>query len=111
MAPKTYAPKSTPRWLVGLTLVVMLTVPFLFPVLILFATPLNTPAGLDALAAWLGITSAFGRDALTVAALLLVAFLFLNFGAIFSGMCVWWERRIAGRMQSRIGPNRQGLGG
>jgi NADH-quinone oxidoreductase subunit H len=26
-------------------------------------------------------------------------------------MCVWYERRVAGRMQSRIGPNRQGLGG
>jgi NADH-quinone oxidoreductase subunit H len=114
MTPETarpYAPKSTPRWLVALTLLVMLTVPFLFPALILFATPLNTPAGLDELARRLGIASAFGRDALTVGALLLVAFLFLNFGAIFSGMCVWWERRIAGRMQSRIGPNRQGLGG
>ncbi len=114
MAPtptRPYAPKSTPKWLVALTLVVMLTVPFLFPVLILFATPLDTPAGLDALARWLGVTSASGRDALTAGALLVVAFLFLNFGAIFSGMCVWWERRIAGRMQSRIGPNRQGLGG
>jgi NADH-quinone oxidoreductase subunit H len=111
MAPSTYAPRGTPRWLVGLTLAVMLTVPFLFPVLILFATPLNTPAGLDELARRLGIESAFGRDALTVGFLLLLAFLFLNFGAIFSGMCVWWERRIAGRMQSRIGPNRQGLGG
>ncbi len=114
MAPTTarpYAPKSTPRWLVALTLVVMVTVPFLFPVLILFATPLDTPAGLDALARWLGVTSPFGRDAITAGALLVVAFLFLNFGAIFSGMCVWWERRVAGRMQSRIGPNRQGLGG
>jgi len=111
MAPSTYAPKRTPKWLVGLTLLVMLTVPFLFPILILFATPLNTPAGLEALAGRLGITSAFGKDALTAGALLVVAFLFLNFGAIFSGMTVWWERRIAGRMQSRIGPNRQGLGG
>jgi NADH-quinone oxidoreductase subunit H len=109
MAP--YAPKSTPKWLVGLTLVVMLTVPFLFPILILVATPLNSEAGRGALAGALGVTSPFGRDALTAAILLVIAFLFLNFGAIFSGMCVWWERRIAGRMQSRIGPNRQGLGG
>jgi len=112
MAPETpYAPKSTPRWLVGLTLAVALTVPFLFPLLIYLATPFNNAAALKGLLDGLGLTSPLAQDLGTAAWMLLVAFLILNFGAIFSGMCVWWERRIAGRIQSRIGPNRQGLGG
>ena len=117
MPPQTYAPRSTPRWVVALTLAVMLTVPFLFPILILLATPLNSPAGVDAMLRWLGnlfgadLSGPRAHDVATAATLLVVAFLFLNFAAIFSGVIVWWERRIAGRMQSRIGPNRQGLGG
>ena len=117
MPPQTYAPRSTPRWVVALTLALMVTVPFLFPVLILLATPLNNPAGVDAALRWLGnllgadLSGPRAHDVGTAAMLLVVAFLFLNFAAIFSGVIVWWERRIAGRMQSRIGPNRQGLGG
>lgn len=117
MAP--YQPKSDPKWLVALTLVVALTVPFLFPILILLATPLTDPSGGGVTLAlrWLGnvlgtdLSSPLAHDVGTAVTLLVIAFLFLNFGAIFSGMCVWWERRIAGRIQSRIGPNRQGLGG
>jgi NADH-quinone oxidoreductase subunit H len=117
MAPSTYAPKSTPKWLVGLTLALMLTVPVLFPLLILAATPLNSPEGVDVALRWLGhvlstdLSGPRAHDVGVVVTLMVVAFLFLNFGAIFSGVIVWWERRIAGRMQSRIGPNRQGLGG
>ncbi len=34
-----------------------------------------------------------------------------TFGAVFAGLTSWWERRVAGRMQSRVGPNRVGPGG
>jgi NADH-quinone oxidoreductase subunit H len=43
--------------------------------------------------------------------LLLVAFIAVNFTAIFGGVSTWVERRIAGRMQSRIGPNRTSAAG
>ena len=44
-------------------------------------------------------------------AMLLVGMALTTFGAIFAGLLSWWERRIAARMQSRIGPNRVGPGG
>ena len=40
-----------------------------------------------------------------------LALILLTFGAVVSGMTVWWEMRVSSRMQSRIGPNRVGAGG
>ncbi len=41
----------------------------------------------------------------------LFAFAVINFAAITAGIFSWAERRVAGRMQSRVGPNRAGPGG
>ena len=38
----------------------------------------------------------------------IVALLAFVFIAIFAGPVTWWERRIAARMMSRVGPNRVG---
>jgi len=112
MPTPAYAPRGTSKAMVALTLAVALTVPFLFPILILVATPYGSAVGVAEILRALGVEATpLATDVASAALLLLIAFLILNFAAIFSGMCVWWERRIAGRMQSRIGPNRQGLGG
>ena len=40
-----------------------------------------------------------------------LALVLLTFGAVISGMTVWWEMRVSSRMQSRIGYNRAGAAG
>jgi NADH-quinone oxidoreductase subunit H len=46
-----------------------------------------------------------------VAALVGLTLVLLTFGAVISGMSVWWEMRVSARMQSRVGYNRVGAGG
>ena len=40
-----------------------------------------------------------------------ISFAVINFAAITAGIFSWAERRVAARMQSRVGPNRAGPGG
>lgn len=103
------APKYTPRWMVALTLAAMVGVPTLLLGAIMLATPLLQPAVIDAALGFGPYTSPWARDLAYAVAVLLLAFLMVNFGAIFSGAISWYERRVAGRIQSRIGPNRAGF--
>jgi NADH-quinone oxidoreductase subunit H len=57
-----------------------------------------------------GIDPVF-RQAVYAAFIFIAVFAVVNFAAIFAGIISWAERRIAGRMMSRIGPNRVGPGG
>ncbi|MHB8421000.1 MAG: NADH-quinone oxidoreductase subunit NuoH [Myxococcales bacterium] len=43
--------------------------------------------------------------------MVLAGVLLTTFAAVFSGVLSWFERRVAGRIQSRIGPNRVGPAG
>jgi NADH-quinone oxidoreductase subunit H len=46
-----------------------------------------------------------------LAAMGAISFIVINFAAITAGIFSWAERRVAGRMQSRVGPNRVGPAG
>jgi NADH-quinone oxidoreductase subunit H len=76
--------------------------------------PMNTPERLNAMAQqWLGFDLADSpyRNLVYALFLMLVAFIAVNFTAVFGGVSTWVERRVAGRMQSRIGPNRTSAAG
>ncbi|GEJ57891.1 complex I subunit 1/NuoH family protein [Anaeromyxobacter diazotrophicus] len=103
------APKHTPRWMIAVTLAAMVGIPALILGAVLVATPLLQPGVLDAALGFGPETSPWTRDLVYVAAVLGLGFLMVNFGAIFSGAISWYERRVAGRIQSRIGPNRAGF--
>ncbi len=44
-------------------------------------------------------------------AVAVLAVVLVTFGAVISGMTVWWEMRVSSRMQSRVGYNRVGAAG
>jgi NADH-quinone oxidoreductase subunit H len=44
-------------------------------------------------------------------AVVVLAVVLVTFGAVISGMTVWWEMRVSSRMQSRVGYNRVGAAG
>ncbi|BDG07021.1 NADH-quinone oxidoreductase subunit NuoH [Anaeromyxobacter paludicola] len=105
---------KTPRLAAAVSIAAAVGLPVGLFALILFIVPVLQPDLLDAFirerlhhdpATWAW------RDAVYAVALVVLAFVFANFAAIFSGILSWWERRVAGRIQSRIGPNRAGVGG
>ncbi len=103
-----------PRLAILVTLFMAFGVPLGLYVAALAIFPLNTPERLDALAKqWFGFDLAGSpyRTLIYTVFLLLVAFIAVNYAAVFGGVSTWVERRIAGRMQSRIGPNRTGAAG
>jgi NADH-quinone oxidoreductase subunit H len=106
--PRTHR-KVTPKAVVLLTLAVAVGLPSALFAAILVLSPMAKPATLFALmpAGW----SETQRLVAFGVATAILAFVLLNFGAIISGMTVWWEMRVSSRMQSRVGYNRVGAGG
>jgi len=103
-----------PRLAILLTLFMAFGVPLGLYVAALAVFPLNRPELLNAMAReWLGWDLAISpyRNLVYTGFLLLVAFIAVNYTAVFGGVSTWVERRVAGRMQSRIGPNRTGSAG
>jgi NADH-quinone oxidoreductase subunit H len=105
---------ANPRGVVLGTLALGFGLPAVLFAAVLALSPLSKPAMIDAL-----IRTVLGRDPATFpyrnlilgVAVAILAFVLINFGAIISGMTVWWEMRVSSRMQSRVGYNRVGAGG
>jgi NADH-quinone oxidoreductase subunit H len=110
----SYAPKSSAKALLVITLAVAVILPVALFGAVLVLSPLTKPEMVHAFvrevlghdpATWPWTNLVYG---LGVAVLALIL---LTFGAIVSGVTVWWEMRVSSRMQSRIGYNRAGAGG
>ncbi|HET9554107.1 MAG TPA: NADH-quinone oxidoreductase subunit NuoH [Anaeromyxobacteraceae bacterium] len=107
-------PKLSPRAVVLVTLAVGLGLPAVLFAAVLVLSPVTKPLMVD----WF-VQSVLGHDPAAWPYTSLVygvsvgvlAFVLINFGAIISGMTVWWEMRVSSRMQSRVGYNRAGAGG
>jgi NADH-quinone oxidoreductase subunit H len=103
-----------PRLAILATLFMAFALPLGLYVAALAIFPVNTPERIDALSRqWLGYDLAASpyRNLVYTAFLLLVATIAVTYAAVFGGASTWVERRVAGRMQSRIGPNRSGAAG
>jgi NADH-quinone oxidoreductase subunit H len=109
---------ANPRGVVLATLAFGVGLPLVLFAAVLVLSPLSKPELLGAVlekvtfgalqpAAW----SHTGQLLLYGVSVLVLAFVLLNFGAVVSGMTVWWEMRVSSRMQSRVGYNRVGAGG
>jgi NADH-quinone oxidoreductase subunit H len=107
-------PKLSPRAVVLITLAVGLGLPAVLFSAVLVLSPVTKPLMVD----WM-VRSIFDQDPATWpytqlfygVSVGLLAFVLINFGAIISGMTVWWEMRVSSRMQSRVGYNRAGAAG
>jgi NADH-quinone oxidoreductase subunit H len=112
---------ANPRAVVFGTLAVAVGLPFVLLSAILVLSPVSRPAMVGAFlreaAALVGLEidpstwGPTGQHILYGVSIAVLAFILINFGAIISGMTVWWEMRVSSRMQSRVGYNRVGAGG
>jgi NADH-quinone oxidoreductase subunit H len=114
MAPPSQGAKLKARSLLLVTLIVAPAIPLALLGGVLFLTGAVKPGVLDGF-----IREVLQRDPATwggtylvyAGALALTALILLTFGAVISGMTVWYEMRLSSRMQSRVGYNRVGAGG
>jgi NADH-quinone oxidoreductase subunit H len=105
---------ANPRGVVLGTLAIGFGIPAVLFAAVLVLSPVSKPLMIDAF-----IRSVLGQDPATFGyrnllygvSVAILAFVLINFGAIVSGMTVWWEMRVSSRMQSRVGYNRVGAGG
>ncbi|HYG68246.1 MAG TPA: complex I subunit 1 family protein, partial [Anaeromyxobacteraceae bacterium] len=112
---------ANPRGVVLGTLAFAVGLPFLLFAAILVLSPVSRPAMVGALVREGG--ALFGADVdpstwsttahqlLYGVSIAVLALVLITFGAVISGMTVWWEMRVSSRMQSRVGYNRVGAGG
>lgn len=102
--------KRYPKAALLLTVVLLALIPLLLAVLLVLL-PFNNPEALNALAQKVGWDLAHNpyRETWYAVMLVTVGLVVALFAAVFAGTTTWVERRVAGRMQSRIGPNRPGV--
>jgi NADH-quinone oxidoreductase subunit H len=106
-------PKLSSRTILAITLAVGLGLPTALFAIVLVLSPLTKPLLVDGLVRLLGQDPIAWPYTRLVQVLLVVvlALILCTFGAVVSGMTVWWEMRVSSRMQSRIGYNRVGAAG
>jgi NADH-quinone oxidoreductase subunit H len=105
---------ANPRGVVLATVALGFGLPAALFAAVLVLSPVTKPFMIDAF-----IRNVLGQDPATFGyrnllygiSVAILGFVLLNFGAIVSGMTVWWEMRVSSRMQSRVGYNRVGAGG
>jgi NADH-quinone oxidoreductase subunit H len=94
-SPPAAAPARRARLVLGITL----------------AVGLGLPAGLFGAVLVLSPLSRIASPLWSAVAMVALAFVLVTFGAVISGVTVWWEMRVSARMQSRVGYNRVGAAG
>jgi NADH-quinone oxidoreductase subunit H len=106
---------KTARGVVLATLAVGFGLPLVLLGAVLALSPIAKPAMLTAVLGAAGVDvaawSPTARYLVWALVMVVLALIVISFGAVVSGMTVWWEMRVSARMQSRIGYNRVGAAG